>query len=78
MAKQTRAPITTLAGALAPDPALLAKLGSVIVHAEELLSPDGHDFDRIALEQLLRDPDVRTWLETMNRAALIPKRRSQG
>lgn len=33
--------------ALKPSPMLLCLLGSIVVHAEELLSPDGHAFDKI-------------------------------
>jgi len=54
-----------------PSVALLAKIGSIVSHAEELLSPDAHQFDRIALDELLRDPDVREWVEAMHGMALI-------
>lgn len=58
-----------------PSAALLCKLGSVLVHAEEMLSPKGHHFDKTALEATLGDPEVRTWLDAMDAMALIPKRR---
>ena len=58
-----------------PDMPLLVKLGSIIVHAEELTSPDGHAFDKIALEQLVHDPDVVAWREAMDRAGFLPKKR---
>jgi hypothetical protein len=61
---------------LKPSLALLAKLGSIIVHAEEMASPDGHPFDRAALLSLLADPEVRTWLKDMDAIALLPKRRA--
>jgi len=61
---------------LDPGATLLCKLGSIIVHAEELLSADGHPFDRHALETLLADPDVREWRERMDAMALLPVKRN--
>lgn len=61
---------------LKPSPSLLCKLGSVIVHADELLSPDGHDFDRVALGVVLNDPEVKTWLEQMTKMGFIPLKRN--
>ncbi len=55
-----------------PPLSLLAKLGSIAVHAEELLSPDGHSFDRTALEQILRNPEVTAWIKDMG----LPRKRS--
>ena len=60
---------------LHPPPSLLCKLGSVAVHVEEMLSPEGHHFDRIALTNLLHDPELRQWIEAMDRLAMIPKKR---
>lgn len=57
-----------------PSLSLLAKLGSVAVHADELLSPDVHSFDRTALEQILRDPEVTAWIKAMG--PLLPRKRS--
>lgn len=53
-----------------PDPTqppltLLSKLGSIAIHAEEMLSPKGHEFARIALEGLLKDAEVLEWLKQM-------------
>jgi hypothetical protein len=62
---------------LKPSLPLLVKLGSIVVHAQELTSPDGHVFDRVAMETLLRDPDVRAWLADMDKAAMLPKMRKQ-
>ena len=61
---------------LAPDVATLSKLASIVVHTEELLSPDGHPFDKMAIEDLMRDPDVKQWLKGMRQLALIPERRN--
>ncbi len=60
---------------LHPSPSLLAKLGSIVVHAEELLSSKGHYLDREALMGLLNESEVRDWLAQMNELALLPKKR---
>lgn len=61
---------------LAPSPQLLCKLGSIVGHVEELLSPKGHEFDRHALDALLRDPEVVTWMADMRSMALVPEPRT--
>jgi len=65
-----------MADMLKPSPGLLCKLGSIAIHTQELLSPDGHQFDRVALTTLLADPDVTAWLEEMDSAAMVPKMRN--
>lgn len=50
---------------LKPDLTLLCKLGSVLVHTEELLSPKGHVLDKEALNSLLKDPQVKEWVKNM-------------
>lgn len=60
---------------LKPAPSLLAKLGSIVVHTDEYLSFDGHDFDREAINALLGAADVREWLEAMAGLALVPQKR---
>lgn len=57
---------------LAPPPTVLVKLGSVLVHADELLSAGGHAFDRAALEGLVRDPELVEWRAAADRLALLP------
>ena len=52
---------------------LAVKLGSIVVHVEELLAPQGHHFDRAALEALLRDEEVASWLKAMG--PLVPCKR---
>lgn len=52
---------------------LLIKLGSLVVHADELLSPDGRQADRIAIEGLLSDPEVIAWIKGMG--AMLPLKR---
>lgn len=50
---------------LAPDPGLLCKLASIAAHAAEAIGPKGHEFDVIALRQLLADGNVKEWLDEM-------------
>lgn len=54
---------------------VLIKLGSIAIHAEEMMSPKGHEFDRIALNGLLADPEIKQWLAAMDRLAFLPKKR---
>jgi hypothetical protein len=61
--------------AMKPSPSLLCKLGSIAVHAEEMLSPSGHDFDRIALKSVLDDAEVKQWISEMDSMAMLPKKR---
>lgn len=65
-----------MADVLNPGAALLCKLGSIIVHADELLSPHGHEFDREALKALVADKDVQAWLAGMGELAMIPLKRN--
>jgi len=60
---------------MTPSVSLLCKLGSITVHADELLSPSGHEFDKHALDTLLADAEVVEWLATMRSMALIPEKR---
>jgi hypothetical protein len=61
---------------LHPSTALLCKLGSVIVHTEELAEPGAHELDLAALDALMTDPEVVEWRAAMDRLALLPKKRS--
>lgn len=60
---------------LKPSASLLIKLGSVIVHQEELMSPKGHTFDKHALETVRNDPEVVAWLAQMTKMAFLPVKR---
>jgi hypothetical protein len=51
------------------------KLGSLAVHIEELLSPDGHQFDKAAIDTLLADAEVRLWLTGMGSMGFLPIKR---
>jgi hypothetical protein len=56
-----------------PSKALLAKLGSIVVHADEMLSANGHDFDQAAIRGLLSDPEVHLWIAQMGH--YLPQKR---
>lgn len=60
---------------LQPSASLLIKLGSVIVHQEELMSPNGHTFDQHALKTVREDPEVVAWLAQMTKMAYLPVKR---
>lgn len=60
---------------LQPPTSLLVKLGSIAVHVEEMLSPNGHEFDRVVTQALISDPEVREWIKEMDALALMPKKR---
>lgn len=58
-----------------PEFGLLVKLGSIVRHAEEAASDEGHPFDTIAVKTLLEDPDVVEWMAAMDRLGLLPVKR---
>ena len=60
---------------LKPDAKLLCKLGSIVIHIEELISSKGHPYDKSSLLGLLADEDINNWLTQMDKLALIPKKR---
>lgn len=69
----------TMIDVFAPPVALIAKLGSILVHVEEGLSDAGHHFDWTATRSLLSDREVQQWIEGLRAHALVPvKRRSSG
>ena len=55
---------------------LLVKLGSIIVHADEFLSEGGHEFDKVAFEQGLSDPEVMAWIKEMTSQGFLPVKRT--
>lgn len=61
---------------LKPSVGLLIKLGSIIVHQEELASPNGHQFDKVALDSVRNDPEVIEWFSQMNKKAFLPVKRN--
>ena len=54
---------------------LTLKLASLAVHIEEMFSKKGHDFDRIAIEGLLQDKEVRTFLDDPKNKVFLPAKR---
>lgn len=52
---------------------LAAKLGSIIVHVEELLGPGGGQYDVAALRGLLEDKEVKKFLKSLG--PLVPVKR---
>lgn len=62
---------------VATPPSVFVKLGSIAVHADELLSPGGHAFDNAVLQQLLADPEVRAWVEAQTKKGLLPVKRER-
>jgi len=58
-----------------PELPVLVKLGSIAVHVEEMLSDDGHAFDREAIRTLLAQPDLQHWLNGMKTMCLMPVKR---
>lgn len=61
---------------LKPVASTLCKLGSIAVHVQEMLAPGGHYFDRVALDQLLKDRELLSWLSAMRQQAYVPEVRS--
>jgi len=56
--------------------ALASKLATVVVHADELLSPDGRHVDKEALRIAATDPEVQEWIKSLGPLAPL-KRRSR-
>ncbi len=54
---------------------LASKLASAVVHADELTSPQGHQFDVDALRGIIKDPEVVAWLKSLG--ALAPVKRTK-
>lgn len=60
------------ANPLQPDTQLLAKLGSIIRHAEESLKGNRTPVDIRAAITGIEDPQVQEWLGAMDGLALLP------
>jgi hypothetical protein len=60
---------------LKPSTALLVKLGSLAVHADEYLSDQSHDFDKYAILSLLADQEVKHFLAEMSKMGFLPVKR---
>lgn len=57
------------------EASLAAKVGSILVHVEEGRGTDGHHFDWTAVDTLLAQPDVREWIASLQKIALVPVKR---
>ena len=70
-------PGQTLAHALANTKiltlGLAVKLGSIVVHADELTGPDGRELDCQVIRQALEDTEVVAWIKDMG--CLLPVKR---
>lgn len=66
-----------MADALKPGTALIAKVGSILVHLEEARSKDGHHYDWAALDALMVDPEVQEWLDGLRKLTLVPRKRNE-
>lgn len=64
-----------MSDALKPSMALQAKIGSLLIHAEEMCSDDGHEYDRAAFLSGMRDDDVLVWLGALAELSLLPVKR---
>jgi hypothetical protein len=61
---------------LKPGQSLLCKLASITVHCDEMMSSDGHEYDKIALSMAVNDPEVREWIDKMTKMGMAPVKRS--
>lgn len=59
-----------------PSPKVLVMLGSIMVHAEEAGSTDGHAYDWAAIRTLLAMPEIIEWRAGMDARGLLPKKRN--
>lgn len=67
--------VPTAYGCASQSLSLLVKLGSIAVHAEEMLSPGGHQYDMAAIRTLLEDEEVSQWLKQMTTLGFMPVKR---
>jgi hypothetical protein len=59
-----------------PSDTAAVTLASLAVHAEELLSPGGHEADRAAIQGCLEHPEVKAYLAELDALSLLPLKRS--
>lgn len=58
-----------------PSDNVLIVLASLVVHAEEGMSSGGHDFDQLAMQSCVENPEVQEWLEKID-PVLLPQKRT--
>jgi hypothetical protein len=61
--------------ALKPTAQLLIKLGSLIVHYQELNSTNGHSVDKSAIDTIEGDAEFKEWIDEMNKDSFLPVKR---
>lgn len=61
---------------LSPSANLLIKLGSLVVHYQEMTSPGGHYLDKEAIKTLEEDVEIKAWFAAMQKMAFLPVKRS--
>jgi hypothetical protein len=59
--------------ALHPSQELMQKIGAIVVHALEWISPGGMTLDQQQVHVLLNDPEVRRWLLDMGPLVPLPR-----
>lgn len=52
---------------------LQAKLAAIVVHADEYLSPNGHEVDKTTIQNLVVDPEVVAWVESLGPLAPVKR-----
>lgn len=72
-------------GRLAPETAIVQKielpvtlrlkLGSLLIHCEEMLSPTGHTFDQHAIRGIVQDPEVVAFRDECAKMGILPVKR---
>ncbi len=61
--------------AMNPKLSVLVKLGSLLMHYQEFLSPQAHHTDRLAIQTLEKDHEVIEWVKAMQDLSLLPVKR---
>ncbi len=56
-----------------PSLSLITKLASIVVHADEMMSPGGHSFDRTALKVAIADDEVQQWIKSLGPLAPVKR-----
>jgi len=44
----------------------------MLVHAREFVAPHGRPIDKADFDRLWKDPEVKSWMKEMRKAALLP------
>ena len=61
---------------LKPSALLMIKIGSLAIHADEIVETHGAnlDFDGPAVKSIIEDPEVKEWIASMG--VMLPRKRS--